>query len=374
MAGFVQQRVVEVGGEHLELAHAGRLLRRFHERHGDGIRLLAGGTAEHPDAERLVAALLEELGQNLALENVERFRVAEKTRHADEHVGVEGVEFLGVAPEEIGVVLQRVLLVQHHAPGDAPLDGGGFVEREIDAGMVAQEEQNFLEAVVSRLAASPLQLRRAPARAPCAAFRVRPRAAASHRPRAPSRTPGRLPPDAEFGRSPSDVGMLRNAGEFLRDVLRRENEIHAARRHRAARHRVVFGRIILRERDPALGLDGLQPQRAVGGRAGKNHADGPLALVLRQRFEKEIDRAMRRARLRARLKLQHALRDAQVRVGRNDIDVIGLDPQIVRDLAHRQRRGARQKLRERAFMLRIEMLHQHEPHARIERQMLEQLP
>ena len=82
---------------------------------------------------------------------------------------------------------------------------------------------------------------------------------------------------------------------------------------------------------------------------------------------------MRRARLRARLEFQNALRDAQVRVGRNDINVIGLDPQIVRDLAHRQRGGPRQNLRERAFMLRIEMLHQHEPHARVERQMLEQL-
>ena len=108
VAGLVQQRVVEVGGEYLELAQAGRFLRGFHERHGDGIRLLAGGTAEHPDADRLVAALLEELGKNHVLEHVERFRVAEKTRHADEHIGVEGVEFLGVASEEIGVVLQRV--------------------------------------------------------------------------------------------------------------------------------------------------------------------------------------------------------------------------------------------------------------------------
>ena len=40
---------------------------------------------------------------------------------------------------------------------------------------------------------------------------------------------------------------------------------------------------------------------------------------------------------------------------------------------HGKRRGARENLRERAFVLRIEMLHQHEPHARVERQVLEQL-
>ena len=124
--------------------------------------------------------------------------------------------------------------------------------------------------------------------------------------------------------------MLRNARQLFRDVRRREHEIHAARRHGAARHRIVFGRVVLREGDAALGLDGLQPQRAVAGRAGQDDADGPLALVLRQRFKKDIDRPMRRARPRARLKLQHALHDGQVRVARNDINMIGLDRLIVR--------------------------------------------
>jgi hypothetical protein len=84
------------------------VLRGFHEGHGNGIRLLAGGTAKHPDPKRFVAALLEELGKDLALENVESFRVAEKTRHANQRVREKGVEFFGVAPEEIGVVLQRI--------------------------------------------------------------------------------------------------------------------------------------------------------------------------------------------------------------------------------------------------------------------------
>jgi len=81
---------------------------------------------------------------------------------------------------------------------------------------------------------------------------------------------------------------------------------------------------------------------------------------------------MRRARLGTRGQGQHASGDAQVRVGRNDVDVIRLDMQIVGDLMDRERRRASEELRERAVMFRIEMLHQYEAHARIEPQMLEQ--
>ena len=175
-----------------------------------------------------------------------------------------------------------------------------------------------------------------------------------------------------LGRLPGNIGMRRDAGQFVRNVLWREHEIDAACGHRAARHRIVFGRLILRERNAALGLDGLQSQRAVRRGAGQNHPDGPLALVLRQGFKKHIDGALGAAWLRARQKFQPALRNAQIRVGRNDIDMIGLDPQIVRHFAHRHRRRARQKLRERAVMLRIEMLHQHEAQTRIEREVFQQ--
>jgi hypothetical protein len=53
--------------------------------------------------------------------------------------------------------------------------------------------------------------------------------------------------------------------------------------------------------------------------------------------------------------------------------VIGFHPQIVRDLLHRHGSDPRQKACKRAFMLGVEMLHQHEPHACIGRQMFQQL-
>ena len=295
MAGLVQQRVVEVGGEHLEFARAGRFLRRFHERHGDGIGLLAGGTAEHPDAHRFVAALLEELGENFALEHVEHFGVAEKARHADEHVGVERIQFLVVASKKPGVVLQPCPACSTPCAGRCAAGWWRICRARnprrngcaAAAGFSCSRPPRASTATRPRPAVRSASAR-ACFRSEARRSRVRPRAAACRHPRARSRPRDPLPGvRASPNGCPATVRMLRNAGEFFRDVRRREHEIHAARRHRAARHRVVFGRVVLREGDAALGLDRLQPQRAVGGRAGQNHADGPLALVLRQRFKKD---------------------------------------------------------------------------------------
>src|SRR5262249_3323346 len=157
VSGFVEQHVVEIGRKHLKFAPRARsILCRLHQRHRNGIRLLAGGTAQYPDADRLVTALLEDLGKDLALESVESVRGAEKTRNADENVGIECVEFLGVAAKESCITLQSVLFVQHHAPGDAPLDGVGFVEGEVHAGMIAKEQENVFETVLFRFDVPPI--------------------------------------------------------------------------------------------------------------------------------------------------------------------------------------------------------------------------
>src|SRR5665213_1685941 len=52
-----------------------------------------------------------------------------------------------------------------------------------------------------------------------------------------------------------------NPRSFFRNVLRRENEIHATRRNGAARHQVVARRFVLGEGNPALGLDRIQSER-----------------------------------------------------------------------------------------------------------------
>lgn len=94
---------------------------------------MPGGAADDPEPQGIVSALPKKLGQDLALEDVERLGVAEEARHADENVGVEGVDLLGVSAEEGGVVTQGRLLAEQQSPRDAPPHGRGLVEREVHA-------------------------------------------------------------------------------------------------------------------------------------------------------------------------------------------------------------------------------------------------
>ena len=78
---------VDVGGEHL---HRVTLLERLHpldQKDGERIRLLAGRAAGRPDADRPASILArKKLRDDLFLEHLERLRVPEKVRYADEQV------------------------------------------------------------------------------------------------------------------------------------------------------------------------------------------------------------------------------------------------------------------------------------------------
>ncbi len=330
VAGFHQQRLVEVGGEDLQPRGAARNLSAIlFKRHRQRIRFLARRAARHPNAHRLLAPRRNELRENDSFQRFERFRVAEKAGDADQHVRIQRAEFGGVALEKISVSLQRVELPEHHAPRETPLDGAGFIKREVHPETVAQQQQDSHQGIgVGRHRAGPDR---------------------------------------------RHIGMPGHLHQFPRNIRRREHKIHAPGRRGALRHGIIFGRLsILGKSDPAFRFDGLQSQRPIRGRAGQHHPDGPLMLVLGQRLEEIINRALRSAGLRPRLDHQDPLLDGQARVGRDDINVIGQDRLAVGSLAHGHRGDSAQKLGQRALMRRIEMLDQHEAQARIGRQMLEQ--
>src|SRR5512133_3154080 len=167
--------------------------------------------------------------------------------------------------------------------------------------------------------------------------------------------------------------MPGDADELLADVFGVEDEIDATGGDGASRHGIVAGGIILGERDAALGFDRFQPGGAVTGGAGEDDADGTLALILGEGFEESINGASGAAVLIAGMELKDAFSNREAGVGRNGVNVVGFDAEIIGDLLDRHRRHPSEELRKGALVLGVEVLDEHKPHASVGRQMLQQL-
>ena len=141
--------------------------------------------------------------------------------------------------DEVAEVRNRILeFVQEHAPRDAPVQRVALVVGKIDAGVVAQQVEH----------------------------------AADHR------LVVRNDRGGIGGRR--RVRMAADTRDFARDVVRRQDVLDATGRNRAARHHRLFGRVVLRERQTTDGADFLQSERSVAERAGQDHADRAMGLVL----------------------------------------------------------------------------------------------
>jgi hypothetical protein len=112
-------------------------------------------------------------------------------------------------------------------------------------------------------------------------------------------------------------------------------------------------------------LDRLQAESAVGPGAGQDDADRVVPLIFGQRTEEAVDRAAAAARPVGLGHPQQAVVDRQRRIRGDDIDMIRLDPRLVRHQAHRHRRMAGEQLRHQRLVPRIEVLDHHERHAAV---------
>jgi len=161
-------------------------------------------------------------------------------------------------------------------------------------------------------------------------------------------------------------------GELQCHHFRGEDEVDAAGGDGAARHGIVFGRGVLGESDAAFGLDGFEAEGAVRGSAGEDDTNGALALVLGEGFKEMVYGAMSAAFHLAFLKFEPGLGHNHAGVGRDNIDVVGLDGEVVGDLGNVHGGGAGQELGQGAGMVGVEMLDEDEGHAGVWGQVFEQ--
>ena len=170
------------------------------------------------------------------------------------------------------------------------------------------------------------------------------------------------------------VGVPDHIDQRLRHPMWRQHQIDHAGIDGALGHPGIRrGCRILRDDDAALGFDEAQTRRAVRPGARKNDADRPFLLVLRERTEKDIDRAPLRARLARLARTEQVALELQGLIGRDDVDVVRLDRDLALHLDHRHLGMPAEQLGQVALARRIQVRDHDERHAGVARHGIEQL-
>jgi len=264
-------------------------------------------------------------------QDLEDLGVAEELRHVDEDIPEEEVNLFPIRAEPIQVGARRRRLGELNAPREPAAEAGLLVAAEVVAGLLLEDLARGPDELVSI---------GAPQRASIARLR---RAGAGGR-----------------GGEPLQVG-----GERDRHLLDEEDAIHAPGGDGAPRHAVEAGGLgPLHQGHPAALLYGLEAQRPVGPGAGEDDAHGVVALLRSERGEEAVDGDPER--LGGHREAQPAGGEGERGVGRDQVDVIGLDEHAVRDLGEHHGGVLREDLGEHALVVGREVLHQDERRAGVD--------
>ena len=143
------RRLAQVRGEDLHRCFARPVAHGFCQHDRNRIGLLAGGTARHPYAQRILPGLtFDQLWNDPAFENPECLRLTEKARDMNQDILIQGIQFGRVPPEKLDVFADTADFFEQHAPGDAPVYGAGLVVGEIRARGVANQQKDFSKVAI----------------------------------------------------------------------------------------------------------------------------------------------------------------------------------------------------------------------------------
>lgn len=310
---------VQVGGKDLQPVGARARGGRLHllEQHGQRVGLFPGRAAGNPGAQGLrLRGPGQHLGQDLLGQVTPHLRVAEKTGHTDQHLGKQQIALLGAACQQLGICRHRREVVHRHPALDAPQQGAGLVQRQVVTAVRAQQAQDGVQHRCHILALGWV--------------------------------------DAGGRRGLLRADPLQDAPGHL---VGWHHDVHTARGDGAAWHGVKLGRLgLLCQGQPPLGVQGLQPQRAVRAHARQHHPHRVLTLLPRQRAQQRINGQSQATGVRRVGQMQVPLDDGELAVGRDHIDGIALDEHAVGGLLHGQGGHALQQAAQQGLARRVQVL------------------
>ena len=259
---------IEIGAKQLDGGSWERVLTQsLQQTDRQGVDFLPGGTARHPHPQGGACGFCrQQTRQDLLCKRLEGGGVPKKTRHADQHILVQGLHF-GLMVGEIGQVLGKMCRYCKSAMRR-------WMRRSSVAGLYAVKSVSVLLRNTRRICWN-------------SGSRV-----GTARPRG-SRLLLRL-----CHWRLADIRMATDPGQFPGNCFRRPDEIHASGSNGTLRHpsKLRRGGVLGKGHAP-LGLDGLESQRPIGSRSRQNHPNGPSGSTLGQRTQKRINGEMLSPRL-----------------------------------------------------------------------------
>jgi hypothetical protein len=158
------------------------------------------------------------------------------------------------------------------------------------------------------------------------------------------------------------------------DLLDRQHARAGDGANRRRRHRCALGSVRgLNERESATIGDPLQSARPVGVRAGEHNPHRPIAIGIRRRKERDVDRRPAVVHGFIRRQREESAVDEQMIIGGRDVHVAGPDRRLVLHLADTQRRAILKQSRQHLSRLSVAMLHGDDGNGEIARQTGNQL-
>lgn len=299
----LDRRGVEIRGEHLEVEVLAAVLDRLEHHHRNGVGLLAGGAAGHPDPQPVVPGPVgQQRRQPRPSQGLEGLRIPEEGADPDQPVAPERVDLPLVALQIAHVVGEMVDGVDAHPPLDPTQEGVPLVRREVVTPAHADQREDALQ-VVGR-GAGRLRL-------------------------APHPTEG--------------AGVGDKTRGHLGDG---EREVGGPGRDGTGRHAVELRRVGgLHQTQARRGVDGGQAERPVGARAGQDDPDRPVALIPGEALEERIHGPGSVAGLPRRLDREHTAAHRHRVTPGHQVDAVRQDLLLALELAHRHGGGLRQDLR-----------------------------
>lgn len=323
---------VDIGGEDLDGESLFQLLHRLEQEDGQGVRLFARGAPGNPDPHRPVGLPVRQHPDQFRLKGREGLGVAEKAGDVDQQIPEQRLGLLRVVPQIAGIIAQAIELMDGEPPLDAAADGVLLIAGKIVPRNAMNRHQHLLQVAIEALLLT-------------------------------------LPPHLPAG----GAGITDVADQFLPHLLHRQDQIDHPRLDGASRHAVELGLLdILRQHQPAGGIDGARPLGPVACGPGEDDSDGVLPLILSQGAEEFVDIEPHPAGRRWFLQVKPSLPKDQGAVRRLDEDGIRLRRHPVGNSANRHGAVSLQQRNEIALPLGIEVLHDDKSHTALGGQMIEE--